>query len=154
MTDTNSWNWYGNSGAMPIKSKYLAAPTAQPDVPPASGGTTTSNAGGTGATTDPNAGATGGGSQIADPTRLAAYNAGRAAALQLALAYDTIPNQQAAFVAAFEAEYASANETPQQGLALADFAGWRNGAYIDIQAAQAAQAAAAATAAAAAAGGT
>jgi len=32
MSDTNSWNWQGNSGNLAVKSKYASAPVE--DVPP------------------------------------------------------------------------------------------------------------------------
>jgi len=145
MTDTNSWNWYGNSGAMPIKSKYLSAPAAQPDVPPVAGGATTDpSTAGTGATTDPNAGATGGGTQTADPTRLAAFAAGRVAALPLAIAGDTKAAQEAAFVAAWLAVYTSAGITASSSTAEIDYEAWDQTSYVDVQAANAAAANAAA----------
>lgn len=55
MSDTNSWNYYGNTGGLAVKSKYVqsdplapiqndpVAPTPPDDVPDA-GGTTTDSA--------------------------------------------------------------------------------------------------------------
>lgn len=53
MSDTNSWNYYGNTGALAVKSKYVqpdlapiqddpVAPTPPDDVPDAGGTTSTS----------------------------------------------------------------------------------------------------------------